>query len=162
MLSHVKLFVTPWTSWTLCKPTCQAPLSMVILQARIVEWVAVPFFRGSSQPRDRTQIFRIAADSLPSEPPGKPVNTGVGSLSLLQGIFPIQEWNWGLLDCRWILYQLNCQGSPSLTRGLLIIWCSQGTSFGCHLFALFLCFLLHWFLLWSLLFPLFCVSFGLF
>ena len=28
------------------------------------------------------------ADSLPSEPPGKPKNTGVGSLSLLQGIFP--------------------------------------------------------------------------
>ena len=31
-----------------------------ILQARILEWVAVPFFRGSSQPRDRTQVSRIA------------------------------------------------------------------------------------------------------
>ena len=31
-----------------------------ILQARILEWVAFPFSRGSSQPRDRTQVFRIA------------------------------------------------------------------------------------------------------
>ena len=36
---------------------------------------------------------------------------GVGSLSLLQGIFPIQESNWGLLHCRWILYQLSHKGS---------------------------------------------------
>ena len=39
-------------------------------------------------------------------------NTGVGSLSLLQGIFPTQDSNWGLLRCRWILYQLSFQGSP--------------------------------------------------
>ena len=39
-------------------------------------------------------------------------NTGVGSLSLLQGIFPIQESNQGLLHCRWILYQLSYQRSP--------------------------------------------------
>ena len=32
-------------------------------------------------------------------------NTGVGSLSLLQGIFPAQQSNQGLLHCRWILYQ---------------------------------------------------------
>ena len=31
-----------------------------ILQTRILEWVAVPFSRGSSQPRDRTQVFHIA------------------------------------------------------------------------------------------------------
>ena len=34
-------------------------------------------------------------------------NTGVGSLSLLQGIFPTQGLNPGLLHCRWILYQLS-------------------------------------------------------
>ena len=50
--------------------------------------------------------------TLPSEPPGKPMNTGVGSLSLLQGIFPTQELNLGLLHCKWILYQLSYQGSP--------------------------------------------------
>ena len=39
-------------------------------------------------------------------------NTGVGSLSLLQGIFPIQELNPGALHCRQILYQLSHKGSP--------------------------------------------------
>ena len=42
-----------------------------ILQARLLEWVAVPFSRGSSQPRDRTQVSCIAGDSLPAEPQGK-------------------------------------------------------------------------------------------
>ena len=40
-------------------------------------------------------------------------NTGVGSLSLLQGILPTQGWNPGLLHCRWILYHLTHQGSPA-------------------------------------------------
>ena len=51
-------------------------------------------------------------DSLPAEPRGKPKNTGVGSLTFLQGIFPSQELNQGLLHCRWILYQLSYEGSP--------------------------------------------------
>ena len=42
-----------------------------ILQARVLEWVAFPFSRGSSQPRDRTQLSTLQADSLPAEPPGK-------------------------------------------------------------------------------------------
>ena len=40
-------------------------------------------------------------------------NTGEGSHSLLQGIFPTQELNRGLLHCRQILYQLSYQGSPA-------------------------------------------------
>ena len=54
-----------------------------ILQTRILEWVAVPFSRGSSQPNDGTQISRITGDSLPAEPPGEPRNTGVGSWALI-------------------------------------------------------------------------------
>ena len=46
LLSCVRLFVIPWTV------ALQAPLAMGILQARILEWVAVPSSRGSSQPRD--------------------------------------------------------------------------------------------------------------
>ena len=48
---------------TLCDPMdCRSPGSSVhgILQARILEWVAISFSRGSSQPRDRTQVFCIA------------------------------------------------------------------------------------------------------
>ena len=53
----------------------------------------------------------LQADSFPSEPSGNPKNTRVESLSLLQGNFPTQESNRGLLHCRWILYQLSYQGS---------------------------------------------------
>ena len=112
LLSCVRLFATPWTV------AHQAPLSMGILQARILEWFAISSSRGSLQPGDRTALH---VDSLPFESPGKPMNTGVGSLSLLQGIFPTQESNWGLLHFRWILYQLSYQGS--LTYFILILKC---------------------------------------
>ena len=42
-----------------------------ILQARVLEWVAFPFSRGSSQPRDQTRSPTLQADSLPAEPQGK-------------------------------------------------------------------------------------------
>ena len=103
-----------------------------ILQARIWEWVAIPFPRGSSGPRDQTHILcvsctdkwilyhlshqgspwvqcvceshSVVSDSLrlysPWDSPGQ--NTGVSSRSLLQGIFPSQGSNPGLLHCRWV------------------------------------------------------------
>ena len=49
----------------------------------------------------------LEVDSLPAEPQGKPKNTGVGSLSLLQRIFPTKELSQDLLHCRGILYQLS-------------------------------------------------------
>jgi len=58
-------------------------------------------------PRIKPRSPALQADSLPAEPQGKPKNTGVGSLPILQGIFPTQELNWGLLHCRQILYQLS-------------------------------------------------------
>ena len=60
----------------------------------------------------KLRSLTLQADSLPAEPQGKPKNTGVSSLSLLQWIFPAQELNRGLLHCRQILYQLSYQGSP--------------------------------------------------
>ena len=48
----------------------------------------------------------------PWDSPGQ--DTGVGSRSLLQGIFPTQGWHPGLLHGRWILYQVSCQGSPKV------------------------------------------------
>ena len=58
----------------------------------------------------------LQVDPLPSEPPGKPKNTGVGSLSLLQGVFLTQKSNQGLPHCRQILYQLSYQGSSQKKR----------------------------------------------
>ena len=68
----------------------------------------MPSFTGSSQPRDQTQVSYIV-DSLPSESPGKSKNTGVGSLSLLQGIVPSQEIEPGSSALQKILYQLGYQ-----------------------------------------------------
>ena len=59
-----------WTPWTIAR---QAPLSMGILQIRIVEWVAMPFSRGSVQPRDQPRSPTLQVDSLPSEPLGEPI-----------------------------------------------------------------------------------------
>ena len=108
---------------TLCDYTVRG-----ILQTRILEWVAVPFSRGSSQPRDQTQVSPLQVASLLAEPPGKPKNTGVGSLSLLQGIFLIQESNQGFLYCRQILYQLSyeailCPGDEPDHPYILISYC---------------------------------------
>ena len=75
----------------------------------------MPSSRGPSEPKDQTHVSALYADSLPYELPGKPKNTGVDSLSLLQGIFPTQELNLGLLHCRQILYQLGYQGGPEST-----------------------------------------------
>ena len=55
VVSHVQFFVIPWTV------ACQSPLSMQILQARILEWVAMPPSMGSSKPRDQTQVSCIAS-----------------------------------------------------------------------------------------------------
>ena len=60
---------------TLCNPmNYSLPASSVhgILQARILEWVAIPFSRGSSQSRDQTRSPSLQADSLLSEPSEKP------------------------------------------------------------------------------------------
>ena len=85
-----------------------------ILQARILEWVAFPIFRRSSQPRPPV----LQVDSLSAEPQGNPKNTGVDRLSLLQQIFLSQKSNRGLLHCRWILYQLSYEGRPTLKSTL--------------------------------------------
>ena len=60
MLSPIWLFATPWTI------DRQAPLSVEILQARILEWVAMPSSRGSSEPRDQTQVSRTAGEFFTS------------------------------------------------------------------------------------------------
>ena len=107
---------------TLCNPMDYTAHG--ILQARILEWVAFPFSRGSSQPREQTQVSCIAGDCLPAEPQGRPKNTRVGSLSPLQWIFPTQELNGGLPHCRLILYQLSYEGSPAnIFKGQYINFC---------------------------------------
>ena len=77
-------------------------------------WSGLPFPSPEDLPNSgiKPRSPTMQADSLPDEPQGKPKNTGVGCLSLLQWIFPTQESNQSLLHCRQILYQLSYQGSP--------------------------------------------------
>ena len=104
-VSHIRLFAIPWTVGQ------QASLTMGF--SRQEYWSGLPcpppgeLPNPGIEPRSPT----LQADSLPSEPPGKPQNTGVGILSLLQGNFPTQESNWVFLHCRQILSRLSCQGS---------------------------------------------------
>ena len=65
----------------------------------------------------KVESCSVVSDSLrphelysPWNSPGQ--NTGVSSLSLLQGLFSTQGSNPGLPHCRWILYQLSYKGSP--------------------------------------------------
>ena len=77
-------------------------------------WSGWPFPSSGDLPNPgiKPRSPELQADSLPAEPQRKPKNTGVGSLSLLQGTFPTQELNWRLLHCRQILYQLSDERSP--------------------------------------------------
>ena len=97
MLSHVQLFVT----------LCHKGSSLHgIFQARILEWVAISFSRGSSLGPHVTKRLLC-----PWNFPGK--NTGVGCHFLLQGIFPTEGSNLSLLchlHCRQILYTLSYWG----------------------------------------------------
>ena len=100
-LSCVRLFVTPWTIQ-----------SMEF--SRPAYWSGWPFPSPGDLPNPgiKPRSSTLQVDSLPAEPQGKPKSTGVGSLSLLQGIFPTQELSRGPLRCRWTLYQLSHKGSP--------------------------------------------------
>ena len=97
-LNRVQLFKSPWTiqSKEFCRPEY---------------WSGQPFPSPGHLPKPgiehRSPTLQV--DSLPAEPQGKPKNTGVGSLSVLQWIFPTRESNSGLLHRRRILYQLSCK-----------------------------------------------------
>ena len=101
-----QLCMTLWDPMVYSPPGCSVH---GILQVRILQACPPPGDLPNSGIKPRSPTLQV--DSLLSEPPGKPKNTGVGSLSLLQGIFPTQESNQGLLHCRQILYQLSQKGS---------------------------------------------------
>ena len=125
---------------TLCNTMdCRWPGFSVhgILQARILEWVAIPSFRGiflaQGSNSHLLSLLHWQVGILPPAPPGTlwppqyspwnspGQNTGVGSLSLLQRAFPTQGLNPGLPHCRRILYQLSQKGSPAPPGKRLVI-----------------------------------------
>ena len=91
-------------------------------------WSRLPCPPPGDLPKPRIKS-KSASRFFTIEPSGKPKNTRVGSLALLQGIFPTQKSIWGLLHCRQILYQLSYQGSPNLQtmedKGIVYSWWEQ-------------------------------------
>ena len=105
----VKVKVTQ-SCLTLCNPMSVQSMEF----SRLEYWSGQPFPSPGDLPTPgiEPRSSTLQADSLPAEPQGKPKNTGVGSLSVLQRIFQTQGSNLGLLHCRQILYQLSFEGSP--------------------------------------------------
>ena len=99
--SCVRLFATLWSV------VRQAPLSMEF--SRQEYWSGLPFPPPGDLPNPGIEPRSPTLQADSSQ--GKPKNTELGSLSLLQGIFWTQDLNRGLLHCRQILYHLSCQGS---------------------------------------------------
>ena len=98
---------------------CSPPGSSVhvILQARILEWVAISFSRGSSQPRDQTQVTHIASRLLLTKPPGKPLVREKD----LQIFSQMQYWNScfrenpGRRNNNQVIPNSNCQNKTDCT-----------------------------------------------
>ena len=132
--------IFPTQGWNPGLPHCRWILYQLNHKGspRILEWVAYPFSRRSSLPSNQTGVSCICRQILYQlSYEGSPIayqfssvaqscwtlcgsmdytgqNTGVGSCSLLQGIFPNQGSNPDLPHCRRILYQLNHKGSPRI------------------------------------------------
>ena len=92
-LSRVWLWATPWTA------AYQAPPSMGFSKQEYWSGLPCPPPGDLPNPGIEPRSPTLRADSLPAETPGKTKNTGVGSLSLLQGNFLVQESNQGLWNC---------------------------------------------------------------
>ena len=88
--SHVWLFATPWTR------VCQPSLPMGILQARILEWIAMPSSRRYSQDKDTTQVSNIASEFF----------TIWATMEALKSI--TEKWYYSLnYDCKFIYFYTN-------------------------------------------------------
>ena len=100
-----------------------------ILQTRILEWVAVPFSRGSSQPRGRTRSA-LQADSLPFESPGNSILylkllQNNGYISLCCTMYPVAY----LLDTWLFESSLLLPSFPLITANLqFVLYTSESVS----------------------------------
>ena len=103
--------------------------------------------RNQGKQSSRSESCSVMSDSLrpnglysPWDSPGQ--NTGVGCLSLLQGIFPTQGSSPGLPHCRWILYQLSHQGSP-IFKEMTHLWYDFHITGLCEVFLALACACAH-------------------
>ena len=115
---------------TLCDPrdcSHQAPLAVGFSRQEYWRGLPSPPPGDLPNPEIKPRCPALQVDSFPSEPPRKLMNTGVGSLPLLQRIFLTQELNRDLLHCRQILYQLSHKRSPRILEWIAYPF-SRGSS----------------------------------
>ena len=119
---HAQLLSCVWLFATAYTVACQVPLSMGILQARILEWVAMPFFRRSPLSR-WLFLFKPTPPCPPSWGQGPPPSSVVGWLSsgTLEPNAPGMEW----------IRQLPCTGSVTRVTACLpsrVLVCGVGVT----------------------------------
>ena len=104
-----------------CQTVCDAMDYASMQFSRPEYWSGKPFPCPGDFPNAgiEPRSPALQADSLPTEPPGKPKDTGVGSVCLLQWIFLTEKLNWDVLFCRQLLYQLSVRDAwlHSLPQG---------------------------------------------
>ena len=118
---HLTLYSFHWGSGFITKYVFHSSCSV---QCVLLMWkVETPTVENMSLKLLRLHLcshlflkVKLAQSCLTLNSPGQ--NTGMGTLSLLQGIFPTQGLNPGLPHCRWILYQLSHKGSPRILESV--------------------------------------------
>ena len=110
------IWVSEWAKVTQSCPTLCDPKDYAvhgILQARILEWVAFPFDRGSFQPRNQTQVSCIAGGFFTTWATREAQEHCSGYPISSPADHPDQELNLDLLHCRQILYKTELSGKPT-------------------------------------------------
>ena len=107
------LFFLKSESRSVCLTVCHPMTIQSVEFSRILEWIALPFSRGFSQPRDQTQLslphfreilYQLSHKGIPKYRSGYPIPSPVD--------LPDPGLNYGFLHCTWILYEVSYQGSP--------------------------------------------------
>ena len=121
--THVCLCLVTHSCLTLCDPMEHTRLLCPWGYSKKEYWSEFPCLSPGdlSNSGIKPKSPPLQVDSLPSELPRKPKKTGVGSLSLLLGIFQTHELSQGSLHCRQILYLLTYQRSPVLSLKCCLI-----------------------------------------
>ena len=122
----VKVLVTQ-LCLTLCDPMgCSPPGCSLhgIFQARILEWVAIPFSRGSSQPGIEPGSPILQADSLLPKPPGKLSKRGMGGRGTNLAHFKMKNWlhfsfSWFFTSTK-ITKEIKCRPNGYFSCGPLV------------------------------------------
>ena len=137
-LSHVWPFATLWTV------AHQALLSMGILQARILEWVAMPSSRGSSQPKDRAQVSCIAGRFFTVWATDKLLRRSWQGSEIRPG-GPVDPEEFAQINCIYYRWQIVDNRNPlNCLMKFIAKWLIRNIFFEAEMYQLYFCWNLIW------------------